>query len=73
MQDGLQDQGVICEELEDQQMLSQVTEMGQHMLGQEGEHVGATVEVVVFLLTVAAVYHHTRAAASRNLLENEVK
>lgn len=47
--------------------------MGQHMLGQEGEHVGATVEVVVSLLTVAAGYHHTQAAASRNQLENKVK
>jgi hypothetical protein len=53
--------------------LSQVKEMGQHMLGQEGEHVGATAEVVVSLLTVAAAYHHTQAAASRNQLENKVK
>jgi hypothetical protein len=47
--------------------------MGQHMLGQEGEHVGVTVEVVVSLLTGAAVYHHTQAAVSRNRLENKVK
>jgi len=47
--------------------------MGQHMLGQVGEHVGVTVEVVVSLPTVAAAYHHTQAAASRNRLENKVK
>jgi len=47
--------------------------MGQHMLGQVGEHVGVTVEVVVSLLTVAAAYHHTQAAASHNRLENKVK
>lgn len=45
--------------------------MGQHMLGQEGEHVGATAEVVVSLLTVAAAYHHTQAAASRNQQQAE--
>ena len=47
--------------------------MVQHMLGQVGEHVGATVEVVVSLLTVAAAYPHTQAAASRNQLKNKVK
>ena len=47
--------------------------MGLHMLGQVGEHVGVTVEVVVSLLTVVVAYHHTQAAASRNQLENKVK
>jgi hypothetical protein len=53
--------------------LLQVKEMGQHMLGQVGEHVGVTVEVVVSLPTVAVAYHHTQAAASHNRLENKVK
>jgi len=47
--------------------------MGQHMLGQVGEHEGVTVEVAVSQLTAAVVYHHTQAAASRNRLENKVK
>jgi hypothetical protein len=49
--------------------------MGQHKLGQVGEHVGATAEVVVSLLTAEDVvgYHHTLAAAPSNLLENKAK
>jgi hypothetical protein len=47
-------------------------EMVQHMLEQVGEHVGVTAEEVVSRLIVdSAVYHHTQAAVSRNLLEKK--